>query len=303
MTDRDRIDGRAAALLVLLCALWGVQSVAIKLTNDSIPPVLQAGMRSAVAALLLRAWAKGRDIPLFEPDGTLWQGLAVGALFGVEFAVLFEALALASASHVVLFLYSAPFFVALGTQFFLPGERLRPWQWLGLACAFAGMALGFGDALGAMRRDEVLGTALALLAGFLWGATTVLIKAGKLARATPEKTLFYQLVVSALILPAISLWYGEVWPDGVGPTGLASIAFQAIGVAFASYLAWFWLIRHYPAAKVSSFTFLTPLFGVLAGGLLLGEALSPSLAVALALVALGIYLVNRRQPVEVTQQA
>jgi drug/metabolite transporter (DMT)-like permease len=296
MTDRhSRIDLPAAALLVLLCAVWGLQQVVIKGTNAEIPPALQAGLRSAGAALLLLLWSRARGIKLFDRDGTLTQGLLAGALFGVEFAVLYRALALASASHIVLFLYAAPFFVALGAHLFVPSERLRLAQWAGLGCAFAGLAFGFGDALAVPAAHEAAGVVLALLAAFLWGATTVLIKAGRLGRVVPEKTLFYQLAVSALILPPISLWLGEPWPHSIDLGALASMGFQTICVAFLSYLAWFWLIRHYPAAQASSFTFLTPLFGVLAGGVLLGERLSPSLALALALVAIGIYLVNRRE--------
>jgi drug/metabolite transporter (DMT)-like permease len=296
VTDtHSRIDPPAAALLVLLCAVWGVQQVMIKTTNAEIPPALQAGLRSGGAALLLFLWSRARGIPLFDRDGTLGQGMLAGALFGIEFAVLYRALALASASHIVLFLYAAPFFVALGAHVFVPSENLRLRQWAGLACAFAGLAIGFSDALAVPTGHEAAGTGLALLAAFLWGATTVLIKAGRLGHVVPEKTLFYQLAVSALILPPISLWLGESWPRSVSPAALGSMGFQTVCVAFLSYLAWFWLVRHYPAARVSSFTFLTPLFGVLAGGVLLGERLSPSLALALALVAIGIYLVNRRQ--------
>ena len=64
--------------------------------------------------------------------------------------------------------------------------------------------------------------------------------------------------------------------------------------AFASYLAWMWMLGRYPATKISAFVFLTPMFALLFGALWLHEPLTPSLLTALALVAVGIVLVNRR---------
>jgi drug/metabolite transporter (DMT)-like permease len=290
---KNRLDVQAVALMVLLCALWGLQQVVIKSTNAEIPPALQAGLRSLGAAILVWLWAAASGIPLFRRDGTLVQGVAAGLLFGIEFGVVYWALDFASASHTVLFLYAAPFVVAIGAHYLVPGERLRGIQVLGLSCAFAGLAVGFADAMALPSGRELIGDGLALLAALLWGATTVLIKAGRLALANPAKTLFYQLAVSALVLPVMSLLLGERWVLHLGLPALASLGYQIVIVAFLSYLTWFWLIRNYPAGRVSAFSFLTPLFGMLGGGLFLGEALSAWLGLALVLVALGIYLVNR----------
>ena len=73
-----------------------------------------------------------------------------------------------------------------------------------------------------------------------------------------------------------------------------SIALQTVVGAFASYLAWMWLLRHYPATRMSSFTFLTPVFALVFGVVLLGEPLTLQLVIALAGVAAGIVLVNRK---------
>ena len=294
---RDRLDALAIGLMVLLCALWGTQQIVIKATDASIPPALQAGLRSAGSALLVWGWAAARHIPLFRRDGTLVQGIAAGLLFGLEFAILYWALDFASASHTVLFLYASPFVVALGTHFLVPGERLRPIQGLGLLCAFGGLALGFADAMAVPSPREMVGDLLAILAALLWGATTVLIKAGKLARIAPAKTLFYQLAVSAVILPFVSKLQGEVWPTSLDAMALLSLGYQSVVIAFLSYLAWFWLLRHYPAGRIAAFSFLSPLFGMLGGGLFLHETLSALLGLSLLLVAGGIYLVNRPPPV------
>ncbi|MEI9987679.1 MAG: DMT family transporter [Aliidongia sp.] len=292
-SPKDQLDPFAISLMILLCALWGTQQIVIKLTDAAIPPALQAGLRSAGAALLVWGWAASRGIPLFRRDGTLVQGVAAGLLFGLEFAVLYWALSFASASHTVLFLYSSPFIVALGAHLLVPGERLRGVQALGLVCAFLGLALGFADAMALPSRQEIIGDLMALLAALLWGATTVLVKAGRLARAAPAKTLFYQLAVSALLLPILSGVEGEAWPVQWTATMLLSLGYQITVIAFLSYLGWFWLIRHYPAGRVAAFSFLSPLFGMLGGGVFLGERLSPLLGLALLLVAGGIYLVNR----------
>ena len=283
-------------LMVLLCACWGFNQVAIKLANAGISPILQAGIRSLGSALLVWAWSARRGIRLFARDGSLGLGILIGLLFGGEFVFLYWSLVFTTASRAVLFLYTAPFVVALGAHVFIPGERLRVQQAAGLAAAFAGTALAFADALRFPTYRELLGDGMAFIAAILWGATTVVVKATRLARISPHKTLLYQLGVSAIFLPALSWALGE--PGLVAPTPLVlgMLAYQIVVVAFASYLAWFWLVSRYPAGRLSSFSFLTPLFGLLAGALLLGEPVGWALVAAVTLVGIGIVLVNRAPP-------
>ena len=293
---RHQLDSTAVLLMTVLCAVWGFNQVAIKLVNSGISPILQAGIRSAGLAVLLWAWSSHRGVRLFSCDGTLRLGLLIGVLFAAEFVFLYWGLVFTTASRAVLFLYMSPFVVALGAHFCIPGERLRPLQGAGLVCAFCGTAVALGDALRLPSHRELLGDAMALAAAALWGATTVVIKASRLAAISPHKNLFYQLGISALLLPLLSWLGGE--PGFVAPTPLVigMLAYQIVAVAFASYLTWFWLISRYPAGRLSSFSFLTPLFGLLAGAAVLSEPVSPGLALALALVAIGIYLVNRSPP-------
>ena len=294
MTERrTHLDSAAMALMVVLCAAWGLQQVAIKVANAGISPVWQASLRSIGAAVLVWAWAAHRGIRLFGRDGTLGAGLLSAALFAGEFAFIYWGLSYTAASRGVVFLYTAPFMIALGAHWFLPGEKLRPRQWFGLACAFAGILAASGESLGLPTRSQLLGDGMLLLAAVLWAATTLVIKGSMLAKVSPAKTLFYQLAGSALVLPFVSLALGEPGLIALTPLVLASLAYQTVLVAFASYLAWFWLVATYPAGRLAAFSFLTPIFGVLAGALLLGERISPALAVALGLVALGIWLVNR----------
>jgi drug/metabolite transporter (DMT)-like permease len=292
MTVRHReIDLLAVGLMVLFCAVWGLNQVATKITNESISPILQAGLRSAGAGLLLWGWSAARGIKLFDRDGSLWWGFAAGLLFAAEFAIIFVGLNHTTASRAVVFLYCAPFVVAIGTHFLVPSERLGPWQAVGLVCAFAGIVIAFADGFG-RPGHEFIGDAALLAGGIIWGATTVMIRVG-LARINANKILFYQLAVSAILLPPFSALIGEPGFTHPTPLGWAGLAWQIVIVAFATYLGWFWLITRYPAAKLSAFSFLAPLFGLIFGAALLGEPVTIVLVAAMALVGFGIWLVTR----------
>jgi len=280
--------------MLVLTALWGFQQVAIKLTAPDVSLVMQAGLRTVLAAALLLAWARWRGIALFSRDGTLAAGIGAGLLFGGEFVFIYAGLEHTAASRMVVFIYLAPVVTALGLHWLVPGERLARAQWAGVLLAFAGVALAFGDGFLAARGATLLGDFFGLVAAVLWGATTVLIRATALARASAAKTLFYQLGVSAPLLLAASLLLGEAGVVQLTPFALASLAYQGAIVAFASYLVWFWLLTRYLAARLAVFSFMTPLFGVLAGVAVLGEPLTPSFAGAALLVGAGIVLVNRR---------
>jgi len=293
MTARKPLDAQAISMMLALTALWGFQQVAIKLTAPDVSLVMQAALRTALAAALLVAWARWRGIALLSRDGTLAAGLAAGLLFGLEFVFIYAGLGHTAASRMTVFIYLAPVLTALGLHWLVAGERLARAQWLGVGVAFAGIALAFGEAFAAAR-SSLLGDFFGLVAAVLWAATTVLIRATSLSRATAAKTLFYQLAVAAPLLLAASLLMGEKGVVALTPLALASLAYQGVIVAFASYLAWFWLLTRYLAARLSVFSFMTPLFGVLAGVVVLGEPLTPSFVGAALLVGAGIVLVNRR---------
>ena len=280
-------------ILVIACASWGLQQVAIKVANDGISPVMQSAVRSFGSAILLWLWMVVRREPLFEKDGTLWWGITAGVLFAGEFLLIFWGLSFTSASRAVIFLYTSPFVVALGAQIFIPGERLHMIQVAGLCCAFAGVVAAFSESLNLPSNRMLIGDAMLVGAAVFWGATTVLVKASPLSRISPGKTLLYQLVVSFFALLLWSLGMNEPGIINLTPLIVACVLYQIIWVAFITYLAWFWLIRKYPASRIASFTFLTPLFGVLAGGLILNEPLTGMLILSLILVGAGIYLVNR----------
>jgi drug/metabolite transporter (DMT)-like permease len=287
------LDVTAMVTLVVLCASWALQQVAIKVANQGISPILQSGIRSIGATVLVWIWMGVRRKPMLERDGTLWWGIAAGLLFAGEFLLIYWGLEFTHASRSVIFLYTSPFVVALGAQLFIPGERLRMIQVVGLFCAFAGIAIAFRESLSLPTHRMLIGDVMLVGAAVLWGATTVLVKASPLSRIDPAKTLLYQLAVSAVVLPLGSLALNEPGIVRMTPLIAACLIYQTVWVAFITYLAWFWLVRRYPASRLASFTFLTPLFGVVAGGVLLDEPITNLLLLSLVLVGAGIYLVNR----------
>ena len=291
--ENQVLDLTAMTILLVLCVSWGLQQVAIKVANRGISPLFQSGIRSVGATVFIWIWMTVRREALMERDGTLWWGIAAGLLFSAEFILIYWGLDYTHASRAVIFLYMSPFVVALGAQLFIPGEHLRTIQVVGLCCAFAGIVVAFRESLSYPTYEMLIGDGMLAVAAVLWGATTVLIKASPLARINPGKTLLYQLAVSAVVLPLGSLVKNEPGIVVMTPMIAASLVYQTVWVAFITYLAWFWLIRHYPPSRLASFTFLTPLFGVIAGGLLLNEPITGSLVLALVLVGMGIFLVNR----------
>ena len=297
MSDRKaHLDALAVSALIGCCFLWGLNQVAAKAALPEIPALWQAAARSLGGSLLVWVWARWRGIALFARDGTGPGGLLAGLLFAAEFACIFIGLEYTTASRMVVFLYLSPFVVALGMPFIARAERLSRWQMAGLVLAFAGVAWAFaeGFTLPAAGAHQLPGDALGVLAGVLWGATTLAIRGSKLSGADAEKTLLYQLAVSGVLLFIAALAAGSPLPARLSMLVWASLGFQVLIVTFASYLVWFWLIRSYPATKLSSFTLLTPVFGLLMGAVLLGEPITVRLVLALAAVALGIVLVNRR---------
>ena len=295
--ERRALDTPAILLMIVLCALWGLQQVAIKRANADLAPVFQAGLRSAIAAVLVFGWTRVRGVRLGQADRTLWPGLVAGVLFAGEFVCIFLGLDFTSASRMSVFLYTAPCFTALGLHWFVPGERLRRLQWLGMALAFAGIVLAFADGFlhgstGSLR--TLGGDALGVLGGVCWAATTIVVRGTALARCSPSKALLYQLAVSAVILLAVAALSGPVALHTITPLTWASLAYQAVVIAFISYLVWFWLLTRYIASRLSVFSFLTPLFGVALGVILLGDHFSAQFVVAALLVLGGIAVVNMR---------
>jgi drug/metabolite transporter (DMT)-like permease len=296
MTARKtHLDTLAVSLLLGCCLFWGLQQVLIKATLAEIPPMFQASLRLCGATVLLWLWCVARKVPLFTRDGSLQAGLLAGSLFAAEFACIYIGLQHTTASRLTVFLYTSPFWVAVLVPLWVKSEKLRGWQWAGLLCAFAGVVFALREGFTGNGSATLRGDMLALAAGMLWGLTTVVIRASALSKVSAEKLLFYQLAASALAFPLLSMALGEVWVWQFSPFAITSLFLQTVVGAFASYLAWMWMLGHYPATKISVFVFLTPLFALLFGALWLKESVTPGLMAALSAVAVGIVLVNRQR--------
>ena len=287
--SRAALPAAVAATMVGLCLSWGIGQVAIKVALVDVPPVTQSALRCGIASVFVLGWcfASGR-MPAVTREN-LPGGLLVGTLFAIEFILLFTGIAHTNASRATVFLYSAPFFVALGGWFVLPEERLRPVQIAGLVLAFTGLGLAFG---GGGDGATMLGDLLVLGAAIGWAATTLVIKGTALRHSSAETILLYQLVIAALVTGLVAILAGEAIA-APSPLTLVSLAYQAVFVASFTYVVWFGLVRSYPANLLSAYTFLTPLFGVAAGHLLLGDPVTPGFLVAACLVVAGLVLVNR----------
>ncbi len=320
---KDHLDTLAITLLVACCAFWGFQQILIKFASREIPPLWQASVRMAGATALLWLWCQLRGVKLFQRDGSLKGGLLVGLLFAGEFCLIYLGLTHTSASRLTVFLYTSPFWVALLLPRFVQAEKLRRIQWIGLTLAFTAVAVAFSEAFlhasapalsgphapplrgslppggaspawGGPAPGQWIGDAMGLAAGMLWGLTTLAIRTTRVATVAAEKSLFYQLGVTAVVAPLLSLALGETWSFDYSALAWGSVFLQTAVGAFASYLTWMWMLRHYPATQMSTFTFLTPVFALVFGVLLLGEPLTLQLVLALLGVAAGIVLVSRK---------
>ena len=282
----------AIALMLMLCISWGFNQITVKLALPDIPAMLQAMFRSigALPVLLILGWARGINFSL--RDGTFGPGLVAGILFSIEFVLIYQGLRFTTASRAAVFLYTAPFFVALGS-FQMLGERLRSSQWAGLGLSFAGIALAIGVPQANVDSKVLLGDLMVVGGGALWGVTTLIAKGTKLSLAAPEKALAYQVAISIPILAGAAWLSGEKLAHVPGWLAISVVTYQAIWIVGLTFTIWFALVQTYSASKLSAFTFITPLFGVVASYLIMHDELTLAFGAAALLVIAGLYLVNR----------
>ncbi len=293
MERREHMDFTGAATLVVFGALLGLNQALVKLVNAGLAPVFQSGLRSACAVVVVSLWMLHRRKALVFPPGTIGFGLLNGVLFSGEFALLFLALDYSTVARVSLLFYTMPLFVAVGSHFLFPGDRLTPTRILGLFVAFGGVALVLSGNSDGTARATLAGDVMALAATLCWAALTLLTRATRLAELSPEQNLLYPLFVSAILLLAIAPLFGDTLRE---PTlaiwGI--FAFQVVVITSLGFIVWLWVLSVYPVSRMASFSLLTPLFGVFFGWLIFDEHLSATFLVALLAVCGGLVLVNRR---------
>jgi drug/metabolite transporter (DMT)-like permease len=281
--------------MIVLCMVWGLQQVILKMAASDISPLMQIALRSGLAALLLLPLVLlDKKSQLMNPKNVK-AGALVAVLFSLEFFLLAQALQLTSASHAVVLLYTAPIFVALGLHWKLPSERLTLLQWTGIGIAFIGIVVTFirpqQIGVNTFQQQMLWGDLYALAAAIAWAATTVTVRLSSLAQAAVTQTLFYQLAGSFILLLGLAFFMGQAVVQWT-PLVMGSLAFHTLIVSFASFLAWFWLLRNYLASRLGVFSFLTPLFGIIFGVWLLDENIEANFIFGTALVLLGILVVS-----------
>ncbi|MFP8968246.1 DMT family transporter [Pokkaliibacter sp. CJK22405] len=294
---RQAPDGKAFAIMIVLCTIWASQTIAIKLAADDIGTVAQVGVRSLGATLLLWAYALWRRERLFVADGSLWPGLLAGFLFAMEFVCVTFGLTLTSATHIAVFLYTSPLWTALGLHFLVPGEQLSKRQWLGMSLAFIGLILALSEGLinaGPVDAKAVLGDLIGLASGFFWGITTVAIRATSLSEASPVKTLMYELGFTACLLIPMAALMGQFSDWNVTFSSTLSMTYQTIILSTLSFVGWLALLRKYLASRLAVFSFMTPIIAAIFGATILGDQLSTTFIVGGVLVLAGIMVVTRR---------
>lgn len=295
MDERKALDQTASSLMIVLCMVWGLQQVILKMAASDISPLMQIALRSGLAALLLLPLVLlDKKSQLMNPKNVK-AGALVAVLFSLEFFLLAQALQLTSASHAVVLLYTAPIFVALGLHWKLPSERLTILQWTGIGIAFIGIVVTFirpqQIGVNTFQQQMLWGDLYALAAAIAWAATTVTVRLSSLAQAAVTQTLFYQLAGSFILLLGLAFFMGQAVVQWT-PLVIGSLAFHTLIVSFASFLAWFWLLRNYLASRLGVFSFLTPLFGIIFGVWLLDENIEANFIFGTALVLLGILVVS-----------
>lgn len=291
-SQRKSVDATAASLMLLFCLVLGFQQVAIKGVAEDISPIVQIALRSVIAGCLVGLLAYWRGIRWADISRHRGAGLLVGLGFAAEFAFVAWGLTYTLASHMSVFLYTAPIFAALGLHLWVPGEQLSLRQWWGVGLAFMGMVIAMAPS-GAYSIDILIGDALGLLAGLSWAATTVVIRKTSLSEAPAELTLSYQLSVTALVLLPVAALSGQLMSAQFTSMAVASLGFQALIISFAALMLWFTLLRRYRASQLGVFSFLGPLFGILFGTLLLNEPLSINFLMGGGVILVGIVLVTR----------
>jgi drug/metabolite transporter (DMT)-like permease len=291
---RKPLDQTGVFAMFILCIVLGLHQVALKGAAPYIAPLLQIALRSGISTLLVILVILWRRERFSLRDGTLGPGLLLGTVFSVEFLFVAQGLRDTTAAHMSVFLYTAPLFTALALHRLLPTERLQRHQWIGIILAFSGIVAAFAGALftTGINLQIMRGDLMGILAGAAWAATTVIVRRTKLSEAPATTTLLYQLVIAFVLLLAIAVVTGQARPMMV-PLAWGSVLFQGTVITFASYLAWFSLLRRYNASQLSAFMFLSPLFGVSFGVLLLHETIDWSFGLGTLLVLMGITLVGR----------
>lgn len=291
MTRKESIDAPGAIALVMFSCLMGVNQVMIKLVNEGMSPVFQAGARSACALIPVLIFALVMQRRLSVTDGSFLPGMLCGLLFAAEFMLLFQGIEYTAVSRASVVFYTMPVWVAIAAHFLIPGEVLTRRRALGLAAAVLGVGIALLDEPPDFAPDALFGDLLCILGSLCWAGIALTVRLSRLNRSEPEMQLIYQLAVSGPLLMLISPAFGPAIRE-MTEMIVWLFAFQVLAVVAFGMLVWFMILRVYPASDMTAFSFLAPLFGVVASWTVLDEPFRWAVLLALALVGIGIALIS-----------
>ncbi|MBY5932775.1 DMT family transporter [Tateyamaria omphalii] len=291
MTRKSHMDLIGAVALTLFSLNLGFNQVVIKVANGGFQPVFMAGLRSLGALVLLGLWMWARGISLRLPAEGRVGGIVAGLLFAIEFICLFLALDLTSVARTSILFYSMPVWLALSAHVLLPGERLTGVRLIGLGVAMGGVVLALVDR--DAGQGNLLGDIFALGAALCWAGIALCVRVTSLSRIPAEQQLFWQLLISAPVLLLLAPAFGPLLRE-LEAIHVLGLAYQIVFIASFGFLFWFFLMKIYPASGVASFSFLSPVFAVVLGWVILSEDISGTIWLALGLVAVGLVLINRK---------
>ncbi len=288
----ERIPPAVILFVMLLALLWGGNVVAIKIGLRGVPPLAAAGLRFAVALPLIVAWARVRGIPVLPRRSEAPRLLLLGLVFTIQIALINLGAGRTLAGRAAVFLNAYPIYVAFISHVFVPDDRLSARKVVGLLFACGGLLVVFGGSFLRPEGASFLGDLFVLLSGVLLSVLVVMIS--RLSQKTaPVRITSGEMVVGVPVFFLLSAIFEHGRPWRVSLDVALALGYQGVVVGAFCFLAWAGLLKRYSPTRLSVLFFSTPLWGLLASFLILGERVSGGLVAGGVLVAVGIYFVNR----------
>ena len=292
MIENQQINLGPALLIALLAMAMGANGVAIKYSFLGFGVFTAAALRFIIASLAIMAWARitGRSMALKK--GQAFPLLILSLSFVVQLAMLNMGFSRTHASRGTLLVNLQPFLVLVLAHFFIPDDRISKNKVIGLILGFTGLAFVLTEK-GGEGGNYQIGDLMIFTTAVLWAASAIYTK-----RIISGFETFHLAIYPILFSIPIFLTAGFIWdrPMIFNPNArvVAALLYQGLVVATIGYVTWNVMLKRYGAVALHSFVFLSPVSGVLLGGLILDEPITPQLLIALVLIASGILVVNRR---------
>lgn len=282
----------AATFTTFLCTIFGANAVAIKISLFGVGAFTTAGIRFSMATIAIFLWAYATKRPFVIKKSQAKQLLILSLMFTVQLSLLYLGISRTTASRGVLMINTQPFFLLFLAHWFIPGDRITKNKVLGLLLGFSGMALVFLGEKGVPTEVEI-GDLMVLITSFLWACNTVYTKR-IIDNFVPFQIVLYPMVFSVPFFFLAGYFWDVKVITHLDLKVLSALIYQGLVTASFGFVAWNSMLQKYGAVSLHSFIFIMPIAGVLLGGLVLGEAITWDILLALAFIASGIVVVNLR---------